>query len=84
MAPQRKEDLMRKLIMTLTAMAFVLGTTVMTAGAQTQGAHSLNALRNATPIVKEIGCRGPADWGKCSPGRHWVCGNYGRCWCGPC
>ncbi|MGA2892248.1 MAG: hypothetical protein ABSE22_05220 [Xanthobacteraceae bacterium] len=74
---------MRKLIVTLAAMALMLGMTAMTASAQTQGAHSLNALRNATPIVKEIGCRGPADWGKCPPGRHFICA-YGRCWCGPC
>jgi len=74
---------MRQFIMTLAAMALVLGMTVMTASAQTQGAHSLNALRNATPIVKEAGCRGPGDWGRCRPGRHWVCG-YGRCWCGAC
>jgi hypothetical protein len=74
---------MRKLIMTLAAMALVLGMTVMTASSQTQGAGSLNALRNATPIIKEAGCRGPADWGRCSPGRHRVCGPY-RCWCAPC
>jgi len=74
---------MRKLIMTLAPMALVLGMTVTTASAQIQGAHSLNALRNATPIVKEIGCRGPNDWGRCPPGRHFICA-YGRCWCGPC
>lgn len=74
---------MRKLIMTLAAMALVQAMTVITASAQSQGAHSLKALRNATPIVKEVGCRGPLDWGKCPPGRHWICG-YGRCWCGPC
>jgi hypothetical protein len=69
--------------MTLAAMALMLGMTVMTASAQTQGAGSLNALRNATPTVKEIGCRGPLDWGRCGPGRHRVCGPY-RCWCGYC
>jgi hypothetical protein len=74
---------MRRLVMTLTAMALVLGMTVATVSAQTQGAGSLNTLRNATPIVKEAGCRGPRDWGRCPPGRHWICG-YGRCWCGPC
>ncbi|MGA2895399.1 MAG: hypothetical protein ABSE22_21260 [Xanthobacteraceae bacterium] len=74
---------MRRPIMTSAVMTLMLGMTVMTASAQSQGAHSLNALRNATAIVKEIGCRGPRDWGKCSPGRHFVCA-YGRCWCGPC
>jgi len=74
---------MRQFIMTLAAMALVLGMTVMTASAQTQGAGSLNALRNATPIVKKAGCRGPGDWGRCPPGLHWVCGPY-RCWCAPC
>ena len=52
---------MRKLIMTLAAMALVQAMTVITASAQSQGAHSLKALRNATPIVKEVGCRGPLD-----------------------
>ena len=74
---------MRKLTMSLAAMALMVGMTVMTASAQTQGLHSLNALRNATPIVKEVGCRGPGDWGKCPPGLHRVC-SYGRCWCAPC
>jgi hypothetical protein len=74
---------MRKHIMKLAATALVLGMTAVTASAQTQGAGSLKTLRNATPIIKEIGCRGPYDWGRCPPGRHRICG-YGRCWCGPC
>jgi len=74
---------MRRLGITLSAAAFVLGTMVMTASAQTQsaGAGSLHALKNATPIVTQAACRG---WGPyCGPG--WVrrCGPWG-CRCVPC
>ena len=72
---------MRKIKLTLAATAFVLAS-VGLASAQTQGAGSLNTLRNATPLVKEAACHG---WGPhCPPGRHWVCNGYGRCWCAPC
>jgi hypothetical protein len=75
---------MRKLAMTLTAMAFVLGAMAITANAQTQapGAKNLHAqIQNAT-LFKKAACRG---WGaRCPPGRIWTCGPYGRCWCAPC
>jgi hypothetical protein len=52
---------MRKLTMTLTAAALMLGTMAMTASAQTQqpGAASFHAqIQSATPIQKAA-CRGP-------------------------
>ena len=72
---------MRKFAVTLAAAALVLGATALTANAQTQRPGSFHALaQNATPIQKAA-CNGM--WGRCPPGRHWVCGPY-RCWCGPC
>ncbi len=72
---------MRKLAMTLTAAAFVLGSMALTANAQTQQPGSFHPLApNATPITKAA-CWG---WGPfCPPGRTRVCGPY-RCWCRPC
>lgn len=78
-----KEDLMKKLAMTLTAAAFVFGSMALVASAQTQqpGAASLHGLaQNATPIQKAA-CGGWGRW--CPPGRHRVCGPM-RCWCAPC
>ncbi len=70
---------MRKLALTLTAAALVLGMTALTASAQTQspGAANLHAqLHNFTPIVKQTACNG--RWGPwCGPG--WI----RRCWRGP-
>lgn len=74
---------MRKLTLTLTAMALMLGATVIAANAQTQvpGAASLHAqIQNATPI-HTAACRG---WGPyCPPGTTRRCGPY-RCWCARC
>ena len=74
---------MRKLTMTLTTAALMLGTMAVAANAQTQapGAAGLHAqMRNATPI-KEAACRG---WGAhCPPGTVWRCGPY-RCFCARC
>ena len=67
---------MRKLTMTLTAAAFVLGTMVIAANAQA-GFHA--QVQNATPIVKQAACRGLG--GRCPPGLVWRCGPYGRCGC---
>jgi hypothetical protein len=72
---------MRKITVTFAAALFVLGATAL-ANAQTQtpGASSLNAqVRNAT-IIQKAGC---GHWGRCPPGRHWVC-RPGGCWCAPC
>jgi Spy/CpxP family protein refolding chaperone len=70
---------MRKLALTLTAAALVLGMTALAASAQTQspGAAGLHAqANNFTPIVKQTACNG--TWGPwCGPG--WV----RRCWRGP-
>jgi hypothetical protein len=76
---------MRKLTLTFTAAALALGTMVLTANAQTQGAASLRAqLQNATPIVK-VYCRGggPNQGWACGPGLRRVCDRF-RCWCRPC
>ncbi len=74
---------MKNLTMTLTAAALMLGAMALSATAQTQGAAGVHALtQNATPIVKQAACRG---WGpRCPPGKVWVCGPYGRCWCRWC
>jgi len=70
---------MRRFAMALATTLFVLGSAAV-ANAQTQGASSLNAqIRNATMIHK-AGCD---HWGKCPPGRHWIC-RGGGCWCAPC
>ncbi|MGA7787389.1 MAG: hypothetical protein WCA56_04395 [Xanthobacteraceae bacterium] len=74
---------MRKLTMTLTAAALMLGTMAIAANAQTQapGAASLHAqIQNASPI-KEAACRGFGP--HCPPGFTWRCGPY-RCWCARC
>lgn len=74
---------MRKLTLTLTAAALVLGTMAISANAQTQvpGAAGLQAqINNYTPITKAA-CRG---WGPyCPPGTTRRCGPY-RCWCARC
>jgi hypothetical protein len=75
---------MRKLVLTVAAATFALGTMAFTASAQSSlGADSIHGqIKNATPIVKDAACRG---WGpRCGPGFTWACGPYGRCWCRPC
>lgn len=72
---------MRKLTRTVAMAALVLGSMALTANAQTQGAASIHALVNATPIVKQAACRGYGPY--CPPGYVRACGPY-RCWCRPC
>jgi len=73
---------MQKLALTLAAAALVLGSMALSANAQGAGAASMHALSpNATPIVKNVACRGFGRW--CGPGMTRVCGPY-RCWCRPC
>jgi hypothetical protein len=74
---------MRKLTMTLTAAALLLGTMAIAANATTltTGAGSFHAqIQNATPL-KQAACRGFGPY--CPPGTTRVCGPY-RCWCRPC
>jgi hypothetical protein len=75
---------MKKLTITLSTAALVLGAVVLSASAQTQsaGAASIHALKNATPIYTQAACRGFGP--HCGPGFVWTCGRYGRCWCRPC
>jgi hypothetical protein len=78
------EDLMRKLAMMLTATTFVIGSTAITATAQTQalGAKNLHVRSQNATLFKDTACRG---WGAhCAPGRVWRCGPYGRCGCALC
>ena len=75
---------MKKLTLTLTVTALVLGSMVLSANAQTQalGAASIHAqVQNATPIVKQAACRGRNA--HCGSGWTWVCA-YGVCACRPC
>jgi hypothetical protein len=73
---------MRKLTMTLSAAALLLGTMAMAANATPyQGNSSLRTqIQNATPIEKAA-CRGFGRY--CPPGFVRACGPY-RCWCRPC
>ena len=76
---------MGKFTMTLTAVALVLGTMALPAGAQQQqcGAASLHALKNATPIIKHVGCSGGT--GYCGCGSGWISACAPRCCrCVPC
>ena len=63
---------MRKVTMTLTAAALLLGTMALQASAQNQqrGAASIHALRNATPIVTPAACYGGTGYCGCGPG--WI------------
>jgi len=78
---------MRRLTMTLAAVAIALGSVALTANAQTQapGAASLHAqLHNATPIIKAA-CNGMTGGHGCGPGWVWACGPYGHnCRCVRC
>ena len=76
---------MRKLTLTLTAAALVLGAMTLQASAQSQrGAACILALKNATPIVTLAACGGYT--GPCGCARGWVsacrdrCCRCVRCW----
>jgi hypothetical protein len=74
---------MGKLAVTLVATAFVLGSSIWMANAQTQqlGAAGLQGQAHNATIVHKAAC---FRWGRwCPPGRRRVCGPY-RCWCAPC
>jgi hypothetical protein len=73
---------MKKLTLTLASAALVLGSMVLTANAQQLGAGLHAQVQNATPIVKQVACRGFGA--RCGPGFVWTCGPMGRCWCRPC
>jgi hypothetical protein len=53
----QKEDLMRKITMTLAAAIFVVGSMTV-ANAQTQGASSLNAQAQNATIIHKAACGG--------------------------
>jgi hypothetical protein len=72
---------MKKVTLTLAAAALALGSMALSANAQQLGAGHAQ-LQNATPIVKQVACRGFGP--HCGPGFVWTCGPYGRCWCRPC
>jgi hypothetical protein len=76
---------MKKLILTLSAAAFVLGTLALPASAQNEhrAAASIHALRNATPIVRPAACNGTTGYCGCGPG--WISACAPRCCrCVPC
>ena len=73
---------MQKLALTLAAAALVLGSMALSVNAQQFGAGAHAQLQNATPIVKQVACRGYGA--RCGPGFVWACGPYGRCFCRPC
>jgi hypothetical protein len=70
---------MIKSTVTLMATVLVLGATAVTAGAQTQslGAAGLNTqLKNATPWIHQVSCRGTTGGHGCGAGWVW---NGARC-----
>ncbi len=73
---------MKKLALTLSVAALALGSMVLSANAQQLGADLHAQVQNATPIVKNVACRGYGA--RCGPGFTWACGPYGRCFCRPC
>jgi hypothetical protein len=73
---------MKKLTLTLAATVLALGSMALSANAQQLSAGAHAQLQNATPIVKQVACRGFGA--RCGPGFVWTCGPYGRCWCRPC
>jgi hypothetical protein len=76
---------MRKLTLTLTAAALVLGAVATAADAQTQqyGAACIHTLKNASPIVKLAACNGGTGYCGCGPG--WISACAPRCCrCVPC
>ena len=77
-----EEGFMRKLTMTLSAAALMLGTMAIAANAAPYQGNSgfRTQIQNATPIEKAA-CRGFGRW--CGPGFVRACGPY-RCWCRPC
>jgi hypothetical protein len=76
---------MRKLTIVLTATAAILlsGGLVWKAEATTPGSDSSlpAAAKNFSPVV-QVACGAPGP--HCRPGRHWVCGPQGHCWCALC
>jgi hypothetical protein len=79
---QTRVSPMRKLAITLSAAALLLGVAALSADAQTQtGASSFHALmRNATPIVKDAACPGEAK-DRCPRGKYWFCKAPNVCSC---
>jgi hypothetical protein len=70
------------LLIAIAALLFVSALTWKADASVSSGAANLAiAAKNFTPIIK-AGCggRGP----HCTWGRHWFCGQMGRCWCAPC
>jgi len=77
---------MKKLAMTLAVAAFALGATALQANAQYQrpgAAACFYALKNATPVIKRVDCRGGTGGCGCGPGWISACAP-GCCRCVPC
>jgi hypothetical protein len=75
----KEDDLMKRFSLTLTAVALVMGSMAIAANAQTQapGAGSLQALKNATPYVRQAACNGFTGGCGCAAG--WVSACANRC-----
>jgi len=76
---------MRSLAMSLMVAAGVLAALALPVSAQSQrgGAACINSLKNATPIVKLVACRGRTGACGCGPG--FVSSCWPRCCkCVPC
>jgi hypothetical protein len=73
---------MRNLMMTLTAALLMLAGMALQADAQ-NGAGSMQALKNQSPIVKLAACNGYTGRCGCAPGWISAC-RYRCCRCVPC
>jgi len=64
---------MRRLLLTVGAAALVFGAITVQAGAQNHrlGSAGILKLQNATPIAKEVSCRGFTGGHGCGPGWTW-------------
>jgi hypothetical protein len=74
---------MRKLVVTSTAAMAIMfaGVLAWQAEAAPWRAAAIvgTAVESISP-VQEVTCH---RWGRCPPGRRWICGSRG-CWCRPC
>ena len=80
------EGLLRKLTMTLTVAALILGAIASQASAQNVNRGAIcpaNALKNATPIVTQAACTGWTGRCGCGPGFISACRDR-CCRCVPC
>ena len=76
---------MRKLAIVLTATVAMLFAGLLAWKAQAATLTSAVTIGAKAQTYSPIGNTACYFWGRfCPPGRHWVCGPRGRCWCALC